>query len=250
MTRLDPEQPPENLTAWLAAGWRRPEAQAWRRWNFTLDQAREWRESGVAEALTAAQWQAAGVEPRAVGDWVAARITSAEAVRWHEFGYDLEQAREHAKQGRGPDEAYQQETIARRFTGGSRQPRMAAARSGERIQAFLKAGVQHDVVRGYLSADWLDDTALAWAEQGIQVWDARIWKSLGLTPAEAAELQQAEVTPMRAVEEWWRAGIPFDEVADWLGAGLTAAEAAEQRAAGVTVEQAAALRALRRGGAL
>jgi hypothetical protein len=43
----DRNRPPEDLTAWLAAGLRRVDAQAWRRWNFRLDVAKRWRAAGV-----------------------------------------------------------------------------------------------------------------------------------------------------------------------------------------------------------
>ena len=71
---------PEDLTAWLRAGLRRSEALAWRRWNFSLEQANGWLAAGVDEALTAAQWQVAGVTPATVGGWMAAAITASEAV--------------------------------------------------------------------------------------------------------------------------------------------------------------------------
>jgi hypothetical protein len=244
----DPEdrnRPPEDLTAWLAAGLRRVDAQTWRRWNFTLADAKKWRAAGVAEALTAAQWQVAGADPVTVGEWMDARITVGEAIRWHEFGFDLDQAREHTKKGHSPDAAYQQgkQAIAGGGTASYGNP-------GGRVQAFLTAGVPHDVMVGYLQSQWTDADAIMWAKQGIQSWDARMWQAMGLTATEAGELTKAKSTPADVMRDWWRAGIPFDEMADWLGAGLTPAEAVAQRESGVTAEQAAALRALRRGGVL
>jgi hypothetical protein len=239
----DRNERPEDLTAWLAAGLRRVEAQAWRKWNFTLAEARRWRAAGVGEALTAAQWQVAGATPDTVSDWVDARITVGEAIRWHEFGFDLKQAREHTKNGLSPDDAYNQRFAGRPATIGTVQ-----LGSGP-VKAFLQAGVPHEVMLGYLRAQWTDTEALAWSRQGIQVGDARMWQAIGLTPAEAAALEKVNTTPADVVRDWWRAGIPYDEVADWLGAGLTPEEAVAQRAAGVTLEQAAALRALRKGGA-
>jgi hypothetical protein len=244
----DPEdrnRPPEDLTAWLAAGLRRVDAQAWRRWNFTLDDAKRWRAAGVGEALTAAQWQVAGAEPDTVGEWMDARITVGEAIRWHEFGFNLEQARDHTKKGNSPDAAYQQQGQSTQ-SGGVVRHRV----SGGPVQAFLTAGVPHDVMVGYLQSQWTDADAVTWAKLGIQSWDARMWQTMGLTAAEAGELTKAKSTPADVMRDWWRAGIPFDEMADWLGAGLTPEEAVAQRESGVTAEQAAALRALRRGGAL
>ncbi len=249
----DRNRQPEDLTAWLAAGMRRVDAQAWR------DGTSRWRtpNSGErpasTEALTAAQWTIAGVNPTTVHDWLDANISVAEAIRWHEFGFKLEQAREHAKKGRSPDEAYglrdksgQASSIV--------QAQAAIGRTsssiGGRIQVFLKAGVSHQVMASYLHTQWTDDEAVAWSKEGIQAWDAKIWQSIGITPTEAGELHKAKKTPAEIIQEWWRSGIPYDEVANWLGAGLTPDEAVAQRESGVTVEQAAALRALRRGGAL
>lgn len=246
MRRFDDEhadEPPEDLTPWLAEGLRRIEALNWRRWNFDLDEAKEWREVGVGDALTAAQWQTAGVRPDAVDDWVAESITASEAVRWHEFGFDLKAAREHVRNGRGPQEAYEEN---------NRKSQGTATRLGygAHVHNFMNAGVPHAVLTGYLQTQWTDDEALEWAKLGIQSWDAKLWQMIGLTASEAGELQKSNLDPSKVIKDWWRSGIPFEEVADWLGAGLTPAEAAEQRGSGITVEQAAALRALRRGGAL
>jgi hypothetical protein len=242
------DQPPEDLGAWLAEGMGRVEAMTWRRWNFTIADARQWRKAGVEDGLTAAQWQVAGVEPLTVGNWMAARISANDAVRWHEFGIDLARAREHIKAGRGPVEAFAENkqfntaSMSTSMSGGG--PRSAA------VHHFLNSGVPHQVMSTYLHMQWSDQEALAWAKLGIHAWDARAWQTIGLDPPEAVELHKADVKPMQVIQDWWRSGIPFDEVADWLGAGLTPAEAVEQRGSGVTVEQAAALRALRRGGAL
>jgi hypothetical protein len=246
----DRDQPPEDLTSWLAAGLRRVDALSWRRWNFTLEQAVEWRSTGVSEALTAAQWQAAGVRPETVGGWLDAKIGASEAIRWHEFGFGLSQAREYTKKGDTPDDAYQQQRAYQQVLG---QAGLSSAMpAGNQAHELLKAGVPRTVLRGYVEARWLDQDAASWGKLGIQAWDARAWRDIGLTAAETAELCAAnpEATPMGIMREWWPTGIPFDELADWIGAGLSAAEAVAQRASGVTVEQAAALRALRRGGAL
>lgn len=250
----DPEEsgrPPEDLGAWLAAGMRRTEALAWRKWNFDLAEAKQWRAVGVQEALIAAQWQVAGVVPGAVADWIKARITVGEAIRWHEFGFNLDQAREHTKAGRTPDDAYNQGNRSTPLA--KYMPRTFAAAAGapvERIQKFLNSGVPHNVMSSYLQLQWTDEQAISWAKNGIQAWDAKLWLTIGLVADEAADLLKDNKKPADVIKEWWRAGIPYDEVADWIGAGLTSEEAVAQRESGVTVEQAAALRALRRGGGL
>jgi hypothetical protein len=246
----DGSRPPEDLGAWSAAGWRRIDAVAWRSWNFTLAEAQRWRKAGVTTALSAAQWQTAGVDPDTVRDWMAAKIGSAEAIRWHEFGYDLEQAREQQKLGRGPDEAYNKRRGARSMPAMPHTRFAAFGGIGQQgvWQALFHAGVPASTLADYMRLQWFDDVAVSWARAGVFASDAKVWIRIGLTPAEARQLQDADATPLDVIEKWWRAGIPFEEVADWLGAGLTPEEAVAQRAAGVTVDQAAALRALRQGG--
>ncbi|HEX3650698.1 MAG TPA: hypothetical protein VHV49_19915, partial [Pseudonocardiaceae bacterium] len=198
------------------------------------------------EALTAAQWSIAGVDPDTVGDWFAAKITVGEAIRWHEFGFTLDEAKANLRNGKGPDDAYrdqQRMTNVPTSVGGG-----VTSLVGKQIKAFLNSGVGHDMMGGYLQAQWTDSEAVTWAKAGVQAWDARAWQTIGLLPAEAGELAKAKKKPAEVMRDWWRAGIPFDEMADWLGAGLTPEEAVAQRESGVTVEQAAALRALRRGG--
>lgn len=243
----DRDEPPEDLTAWMAAGLRRVEALAWRRWNFTLDEAKQWRTSGVSEALLAAQWQAAGVRPNTVRGWLDAKIGAGEAIRWHEFGYDLQTAREHAKRGESPDDVFQKR---HRFGAYTQAAAGLANPMAQGIHRFMQSGASHELLRGYMDEQWFDDQALAWAKEGITASDARMWQEIGLTPTEAGELRKAGQSPATVIRDWWRAGIPFDEVADWIGAGLGVEEAVAQRGSGVTVEQAAALRALRRGGTL
>ncbi|HET9257390.1 MAG TPA: hypothetical protein VFO16_19615 [Pseudonocardiaceae bacterium] len=236
----DFDHPPEDLTAWLRAGLRRVEAVQWRRWRFTLEEAQAWRASGVMVALTAAQWRTAAVTPGTVDQWRAARIGPGEAVRFHEFGVDLPRAARIKASGGGPESVFPRSQPPQILRGPYQHGDTQTA-----WRRFHEAGVPGPVMQGYITSQWWDDKALAWARHGISAEHARIWASLALRPAEAAELAEAGRTPEDVIAEWWRAGIPFDEAADWIGAGLTAAEAVEQRAAGVTVEQAAALRALR-----
>jgi len=84
---------PEELRAWLASGFGREDAEVWRRWRFTLAQADAWRREGVGDGLLAAQWQTAGATPDTVRDWQAVDIDAPEAVRWHEFGFNLDGAK-------------------------------------------------------------------------------------------------------------------------------------------------------------
>jgi hypothetical protein len=236
----EPEEWPKDLSAWLSAGYGRRAAMGWRRWNFAVEKAKEWQRAGVDDALLAAQWQTAGVNPETVDAWQAANIDASAAIRWHEFGFTLDQAAEHTKQGRTAEQAY---------LGPSRSVSRSAGHArgsmGAQVQAFTEAGVSHQVLGGYLHSKWLDDEALVWAKAGIQAADARVWQLIGLTAAEAGALQKKELQPLEVLRDWWQAGIPFEEVGDWLGAGLTPEEARTQRANGITVEQAAALRALR-----
>lgn len=93
---------------------------------------------------------------------------------------------------------------------------------------------------------WVDESAIAWARQGIGASDAYLWHDIGLTAEEAGRLVADGQAIGDVVRTWWATGIPFAEVTDWIGAGLSPAEAVAQRADGVTAEEAAALRALRR----
>jgi hypothetical protein len=246
----DQNRQPEDLTPWLRAGLRRTEALAWRWWHFSLTEAQRWRAAGVSDALTAAQWQTAGVTTATVDNWRKAGIDAAEAVHWHEFGIELARAREFKRQGRGPEQAFSQQQGMQYGVSAAFQGLPGGKEMHQFIQKLRDAGVPHTVIPGYRLMQWLDDEAVNWAREGIAAWDARLWHDLGLYPDEAARLEKAKLTPQETIRRWWSAGIPYEEVADWLGAGLSAQEAAEQRAAGKTVEQAAALRALRRGGAL
>ena len=63
-------------------------------------------DEGIDDGLQAAQWRTAGATPETVGSGKAAGIDAAEAVRWHEFGFSLEEATEHKKKGLNPDGAF------------------------------------------------------------------------------------------------------------------------------------------------
>jgi hypothetical protein len=265
-TGLDTEEPddrePEEIGLWLDAGFGGDEAATWRRWRFTIAKAHAWRERGVDEGIQAAQWQTAGVSPETVGDWKAAGIGATEAVYWHEFSFSLEQARDHKRHGRGPAAAFATlhppaQNIVQARGGGwaARAPSVVrvmpggmtgmAGMAGGPLQRFHQSGADPRLMHGYLQCSWVDDDAVEWARQGIEVRDAYTWFDLGLRPAEAGRLVLQGRTPGDVVREWWSAGIPFDEAAEWIGAGLSAAEAVEQRATGITREHAASLRALR-----
>jgi hypothetical protein len=226
-------------SGWLDVGFTIDEARIWHRWRIDPRTAVAWRAAGVPDGLQAAQWTVAGVRPETVRQWRAAGIEPHEAVHWHEIGVDLAAAAEHKRHGRSPHDALKQ---SRLHSGASRPDPIAEA-----FQRFHEAGVRPELAHGYAMAGWVDKEALDWARQGLGVADARLWKLLGVTPAEANRLEQQGQAPDRLLRDWWRAGIPYDEVGVWLGAGLTAEEAAAQRAQGITAEQAAALRALREG---
>lgn len=246
----DPDWPPRpaDMAAWLRAGLRRTDALSWHRWNFDLESALSWIAAGVPQALSAAQWQTAGVNPGTVTGWHAAGIDATEAVHWHELGFDLDAAREHRAQGRDPQQAYGKDK-AGWFSPGVTPPEYPAALlagPADAMRQFLRAGVSGNLIGGYLQAQWVDPEALVWAKHGIAAADAGTWRELGLTPGEAAELTEEGIAPVEVIRDWWRAGIPFDEVADWIGAGLDARQAAAQREQGVTAADAAELRAKRR----
>jgi hypothetical protein len=234
----DDDPPPENLSEWSRAGFRRSEAKEWRRWRFELTDAESWRAAGVQRSLTAAQWRTAAVTPQTVRDWIAAGIGPGEAVRWHEFGIGLERAAELTREGKLPGSEQMLEVIhGDSYTAGMTDEQR---RQYDAIQRF-HANVPHQVAAGYHVEEWYDDEAMSWARKGVGAQQAWLWKSLGLRPGEVDGLGD----PAEVIAEWWRAAIPYDEVADWIGAGLSAAEAVKQRGEGVTVEQAKALRALR-----
>jgi hypothetical protein len=232
--------------AWLDAGFAADQAQVFRRWRFTLDEAVAWRHAGVADGLRAAQWVTAGVTPESVNRWRAAGIDATQAVHWHEMGFDFQAARDARQRGLTPDAAFAQRQPSP-WAGSLRGPGPGgpAGARADLLRRLQGAGVPPQVLRGYLTANWDTDEALPWAVAGLEVADATLWRALGLTAAEAGRLTRKGVGPVDTVRDWWRAGIPFDEVADWIGAGLTAQEAADQRRRGITAEQAAALRALR-----
>jgi hypothetical protein len=247
----DAEEPdggePEELPVWLAAGFDREDAELWRRWRFKVAQADAWRREGVGDGLLAAQWQTAGATPDLLRDWQAADIDAPEAVRWHEFGFTLVDARGHKRNGLGPEAAFARQLQAR--TGSVSAMRMVrggrAIRPGGSLARF--SSVDPQLIHGYVQHHWADEAAEEWARHGIEVQDAYVWFDLGLTAAEAGRLVMQGRTPGDVVQEWWTAGIPFKETAEWIGAGLSAREATENRAKGITVEHAASLRALRIG---
>jgi hypothetical protein len=244
---------PEELSAWLAAGFGREDADLWRRWRFKLAQAEAWVREGVADGLTAAQWQTAGATPETARDWQGSGIEAPEAVRWHEFGFSREDAKGHKQNGLGPEEAFARQrpprtaniVRARGRIGGSVGFQVLG--SGDPFARFRQSGADPGVVRSYMQHRWFDESAVEWAQQGIEAQDAYVWFDLGLTAVEAGRLVLQGRTPGDVVREWWTAGIPFEELAEWIGAGLCASEATEQRAKGITVEHAASLRALRVG---
>lgn len=250
-TGIDVSEPddrePEEPARWLAAGFTAGTAEVWRRWRFTIARARAWVAAGVDEGLHAAQWSTAGVTPETVEEWRQAGIGPGEAVRWHEFGYGLPTARVEKRRGNSPDAAFAQAHPQQAASQTSRMVRRGSISRGlaSPLRSLHEAGVDPRLIHSYAQHQWMDESAVAWATQGIDAVDAYMWHELGLTPAEAGRLELQGRTVGDVVREWWAAGIPFEEFADWLGAGLSAAEAVEQRARGITAEHAASLRALR-----
>jgi hypothetical protein len=243
---------PEELSVWLAAGYRSERAEVWRRWRFTLAQADAWGREGIDDGLHAAQWRTSGATPETVQDWRAAAIDAAEAVRWHEFGFSLVDAAEHKKNGLGPDGAFAAQHPQRVVNVVRSGPVMGGVRGfavspGGPMARFHQSGVDPQVIHGYMQHHWFDESAAEWARHGIEAQDAYVWFDLGLNASEAGRLTMQGRTPGDVVREWWTAGIPFEEMAEWIGAGLSAREALDQRANGITVEHAASLRALRVG---
>ncbi len=102
-------------------------------------------------------------------------------------------------------------------------------RGGGPVQAFVEAGVPPQMLHSYMTRQWFDDEAVAWAKAGIDGAEAPVWKALGLRPNEARRLDRTGATLAGTVRDWWRAGIPIDEVADWIGAGLTPDQALRER---------------------
>jgi hypothetical protein len=255
---------------WAAKGIARVEAKRWYdggftlneslRWRdrFSVDEAETWRKAGVTSPSEARSWRIAGVGADEVASWRDAGIGFAEAAAWNEFGYSLEEARQRKAEGKTPSETFLRRVQKMRSTPGKR-PRVLARGSAtfgrtsagpgppEAIQQFMQKVNRKNpqVAHSYFMRQWLDDEALAWAEQGIDAADALAWKEFGISPTEAARLETAGKTPASTMRAWWAAGIPVDEVAAWLGAGLTPEEAATQRANGVSADRAAIMRALR-----
>ncbi|MEU6718905.1 hypothetical protein ABZ897_46200 [Nonomuraea sp. NPDC046802] len=236
---------------YLAAGIPQDEARRWWHWHLTAEQARAWRRAGVTDPALAVQWATAHITPETVGACHVAGLSAAEALLWHEYEFELDDALTYRKQSLTPDQAF--DLVRGREPGSRDDPfgsLMAFTGGGEPqdpTQRFLARAGRADalVVYGYIKENWTDDEAGAWAGHNIDAATARMWKELGLRPSEAARHVRRGLGPMAVARAWWQAGIPFEETASWAGAGLTPAEAAGERARGVTAEQAEALRALR-----
>ncbi|MEV4170518.1 hypothetical protein [Nonomuraea sp. NPDC049709] len=205
---------PETLAVCRAAGLTAAEALLWHEYEFTPDEAIDFKRRGLTpdQAFDIRL----GRKPRPADD------TS------------------------GPGDAF---SSLMSLTGGGVATE-AGAWTGDpqdRAQRFVARAGNADglLLFGYINDDWLDDEAIAWARHGVDAPTARMWQDLGLRPAEAKRYLQRGLNPMAVARAWWQAGIPFEETASWAGAGLTPEEAVEQRARGVTAEQAETLRALR-----
>jgi hypothetical protein len=188
-TRIDVDEPddrePEELAVWVAAGFTAGTAEVWRRWRFTIARARTWVAAGVDEGLEAAQWATAGVTPGTVEEWRQAGIGPGEAVRWHEFGFGLAAARDEKGRGNGPDAAFARAHPQTQHGPMARVRGLAGSRSGNPLRGLHEAGVDPRLIRSYMEHQWMDESAVAWATQGIDAVDAYMWHGLGLTAAEA-----------------------------------------------------------------
>lgn len=243
---------------YLAAGIPADELHTWWKWRLSADEAKAWRAAGVLEPIEAAQWATAKVTHETVNAWLKAGITAAESITWHEYGFSLEDAAKYKQQGHTADQAFD---VSRGRTPQSADDDYSVAPgdalSGlmsyqgggaqDETQRFIsKAGASDGMVMySYINENWLDNEAIAWARHNIDAATARIWKDLGLRPAEAGRFIRRGLSPMAVARTWWQANIPFDEAPSWIGAGLTPEETIEQRANGVTAEQAETLRTLR-----
>ncbi len=220
--------PPQMLYSYMARQWFDDEAVAWAKEGIDAGEAPVWKalglrphearrlvRNGAALAGTVRDWWQAGIPIGEVADWIGAGLTP-EAALWRRSGRSVATARV-----------------------------MRGGRGLAPVQTFVEAGAPPQMLPSCVTRQVFDDEAVAWAKQGIDGAEARVWKALALRPHEARRLVRNGVTLAGTVRDWWRAGIPIGEVADWIGAGLTPKEAAGQRAKGITAEHAAALRALR-----
>ncbi|MCF6468594.1 hypothetical protein FAF44_09375 [Nonomuraea sp. MG754425] len=240
-----------------AAGIPAAEGRRWWTWRLTPGQATAWRRAGVTDPAEAVQWGTAHVVPDEIAACRAARLTAAEALLWHEYEFGLADALALRRQGHTPERAHDlrhgrppRDADDPTAPGDAFTSLMAFAGGGDprdRTQRFIARLGNTDalVIYSYCGQDWVDDEAAAWARRNVDAPTARMWRELGLRPAEADRHIRRGLTPMAVARAWWRAGIPFEETASWAGAGLTPEEAVAQRAMGVTAEQAETLRALR-----
>jgi hypothetical protein len=245
----DPRRP-FDAEEWLRLGSAQEEGRRWWKDRIEPGEALRWQRAGVTTPIDAVRWKIAGVDPNTVREWTYAEIDAGEAVIWAELGFNAARARVHKRAGRSPVQAYGSERgmLSVSMTSGPSSP--AAAGNDPRhkfMQAITTRGPQQrHLIHSYMSRQWFDDEAIAWAIHGVDASEAIAWKELGLTPVEAHRQQEQGNSAMQTAKAWWKAGIPVEEVADWIGAGLTPGEACQQRASGVTVEQAAVLRSLRK----
>jgi hypothetical protein len=239
--RFDPEE-------WTTLGITTEQGATWWKHRIGPGDALRWRRAGVSEPIDAVRWKIAGVSPGTVREWLYSEIDARQAVAWTELGFNAAGARKHKRAGRTPVQAYGREQ--RMYSAAAQAPPVPApGRRGPGPHRFMETVGRRDprILHSYMSRQWFDDEAIAWAVHGIEAAEAVAWKELGLTPVEAERQQQAGSNAMQTAKAWWQAGIPFDEVADSIGAGLTPQEATGQRAKGTTVERATVLRSLRKG---
>lgn len=234
---------------WRALGMTREAGLAWWKHRILPGDALRWERAGVPKPIDAVRWKIAGIAPDTVREWIYAEIDAREAVAWTELGFSVADARKNKRAGRNPVQAYGRNRRGYMVSPPGASVQIVGGPPGAPDPARFLATVRHGnrhVTHSYLSRQWFDDEAIAWATHGIDAVDALAWKELGLTPVEAERHQANGMSAMQVAKAWWQAGIPLEEFADWIGAGLTPEEAAEQRAKGVSVERAAVLRSLRK----
>lgn len=244
-------------TAWEAAGFDPDCAATFREWRIDLDEARRWHEVGVEDGLSATRWSILGASPDEVPGLERDGIDLEVGFEWRSAGFTLDEARRHVADGTSPDDARLSRGgvhfvgstptgVSTTIVSSSPMPMAGGVWSPAIFARAQAAGVDMQLLYGYVARHWIDDDALAWAAQGVDVGAAYQWYDLGLTAAEVGRLVAEGQSFSDVVRDWWPTGIPFAELADWIGAGLGPDEAVVQRSKGITVEHAAALRALRK----
>lgn len=243
----------------------RLDLQAFALQGFSPQQAQDWADIGVTDAIEAVRWSLAKLTPTAAASWLASGFTASEARLWRQFGHDLAAATERRSAGEAPGDDVRHGPVSD-FDASRRvlEPLALAAVERRRGSAPLDADVEafHAAVFDhltsgpalarynrssltYIAVPWVDEEATLWAAAGFDALEALDWKQLGIPVAIASSLAEQGIRATEVAISWLGLGVPLAEIGTWLGAGVSAADAAAQRAKGVTVEHAAVLQALR-----